>query len=452
MFIENKIVVVFLWIFSLITMSVKSTFAEGEWKVVHTLETGQSLNAIFFLDLQNGYAVGTEGIILKTDDGGDNWFLQTSGTDNNLSSVNFGSQTNGWVVGDNGTILQTEDGGDSWQAIESATSDHLHDVYFLDENRGWIVGGTSTVRFSMSSGFSNLRHSNVILTSNDGGTSWSQITNQGNKRILKSIHFADSLHGFAVGYGYYLNGPWDIVDRNIIIITNDGGVTWSSKYSEVNDHLYDLYAIDQNNIWIVGDNGILLNSTNGGEDWYQQSINASTSLSGIYFPSSSIGWIVGAGGLIYHTNDGGNSFTVQEIDIYNSLNSVYFIDEKNGWAVGSEEFLASGGVILKYTEDLNTSLSNIDSNHFPRDITLMQNFPNPFNPTTHIRFGLPEACYVKIELYNIVGQKICTLFEGYKNAGYHTIEFNGSNLAGGLYLYRMQSTNFNKVKKMLLAK
>jgi len=101
------------------------------------------------------------------------------------------------------------------------------------------------------------------------------------------------------------------------------------------------------------------------------------------------------------------------------------------------------------------SIVGIEENNLtsiPREFSLGQNYPNPFNPTTHIRFGLPKACYVKIELYNIIGQKIYTLFECNKNAGYHTIEFNGSNLASGLYFYKMQSSNFNKVKKMLLVK
>jgi hypothetical protein len=88
----------------------------------------------------------------------------------------------------------------------------------------------------------------------------------------------------------------------------------------------------------------------------------------------------------------------------------------------------------------------------PRTYMLFQNYPNPFNPATQIRFGLPKAEKVVIELFNIIGQKIETLYEGNKSAGYHTINFNGDRYASGVYVYRMRTEGFTKSMKMLLIK
>jgi hypothetical protein len=88
----------------------------------------------------------------------------------------------------------------------------------------------------------------------------------------------------------------------------------------------------------------------------------------------------------------------------------------------------------------------------PKEFVLMQNYPNPFNPVTNIRFGLPVASKVHIEVYNILGQRVITLLDERKPAGYHVVQFDASKFGSGLYLYRIKADNFNEVKKMFLIK
>ena len=88
----------------------------------------------------------------------------------------------------------------------------------------------------------------------------------------------------------------------------------------------------------------------------------------------------------------------------------------------------------------------------PTSYELYQNFPNPFNPTTIIKYDLPVASNVKINVYNLLGQKITTLQDNFKPAGKHTISFNASNLSSGMYFYIIESEGFRKVKRMVLAK
>ncbi len=86
------------------------------------------------------------------------------------------------------------------------------------------------------------------------------------------------------------------------------------------------------------------------------------------------------------------------------------------------------------------------------DFSLEQNFPNPFNPNTSIRFSLPETGNVKLTVYNLLGQEIATLVNGVKEAGTHTINYNAEELNSGIYIYRIESNGFNEVRKMTLIK
>jgi hypothetical protein len=98
-----------------------------------------------------------------------------------------------------------------------------------------------------------------------------------------------------------------------------------------------------------------------------------------------------------------------------------------------------------------TSIDDVVSN-IPVEYALFNNFPNPFNPTTNIRFALPESGFVSVEVYNVMGQRVATLVNSEMAAGSHTVTFNAANLASGTYIVRMQSGNFNAIQKMMLVK
>lgn len=79
-------------------------------------------------------------------------------------------------------------------------------------------------------------------------------------------------------------------------------------------------------------------------------------------------------------------------------------------------------------------------------------FPNPFNPSTHINYVLPEKGFVRIDIYNISGQRVARLQNGIQQAGKHTVKFNGTGLASGVYLYRLKLANKSITKKILMIK
>jgi hypothetical protein len=91
-------------------------------------------------------------------------------------------------------------------------------------------------------------------------------------------------------------------------------------------------------------------------------------------------------------------------------------------------------------------------NEIPKVFSLSQNYPNPFNPTTKIDFAIPKANMVKLVVYNVLGSEVATMVNENMQAGYHSITFNGLNLASGVYFYKITAGDFTAVKKMLLIK
>jgi hypothetical protein len=93
----------------------------------------------------------------------------------------------------------------------------------------------------------------------------------------------------------------------------------------------------------------------------------------------------------------------------------------------------------------------------PEIYNLADNYPNPFNPETTLKYQLPEAADVKLEVYNVVGQVVRTLVADHQNAGRYVVQWDASNdngqpLSSGIYFYHIQAGEFQKTKKMLLLK
>jgi hypothetical protein len=108
-------------------------------------------------------------------------------------------------------------------------------------------------------------------------------------------------------------------------------------------------------------------------------------------------------------------------------------------------FLA--GIII-----LNSVTSINDNQNKPLSYELYQNFPNPFNPTTKIKYSIARASYVKLKIYDIIGSEVAELVNEEKPIGSYEVWLDGSKLASGVYIYRLQAGSFINTKKMILLK
>jgi hypothetical protein len=96
--------------------------------------------------------------------------------------------------------------------------------------------------------------------------------------------------------------------------------------------------------------------------------------------------------------------------------------------------------------------TDVEDEVLPGSFTLHQNFPNPFNPTTTIRYDLGQATQVTLEVYDALGRRVATLVDGFVAAGEYTATFSAKDLASGLYLYRLTAGDQVTMKKMVLLK
>jgi hypothetical protein len=88
----------------------------------------------------------------------------------------------------------------------------------------------------------------------------------------------------------------------------------------------------------------------------------------------------------------------------------------------------------------------------PVEFSLSQNYPNPFNPETTLEFALPSASNVKLAIYNVQGQEIAVLTEGYHQAGYYNAVWNAEGFSSGIYFFRLDADDYSAIKKCLLLK
>jgi photosystem II stability/assembly factor-like uncharacterized protein len=329
------------------------------------------------------------------------WTAQTSGTSAGLSSVHFSSPTKGWAVGSSGVIIHTNDGGTTWSSQSSGvgSSTHLSDVHFVDGLTGFAVGTANTILKTTDginwSGVALGAPGTVNLTavwvdastvriagdmgiyaySSNWGSSWSPNT-------TGALNAADIEF---VG----LNG-WLVDQIGNILKTTNGGSSWSTQVSGFSAGLNSISFIDQNEGWIAGNSGLILHTTDGGANWNAQTTGITTTIHSIYFASSTHGWAT-SGGNVLSTTNGGTTWTIQTGVSTSNLLSIYFPSTTVGYAVGGN------GSVYKFTGsslDLEENTTNTVSI-----------YPNP--ATDFLTIDTKEAIET-IEIYSNLGQLVKT--------------------------------------------
>jgi beta-xylosidase len=131
----------------------------------------------------------------------------------------------------------------------------------------------------------------------------------------------------------------------------------------------------------------------------------------------------------------------------------------NKFCLFSYATIATGGFVdfdwFRISWSALTGVAPGEGLHFeniPNRFFLGQNYPNPFNPTTQIRYSVPQSSYIRLKVYNLLGQEVATLFEGIRRPGNYEATFDGNKLATGVYLYRLSANGFVKTRKSLLIK
>jgi len=165
------------------------------------------------------------------------------------------------------------------------------------------------------------------------------------------------------------------------------------------------------------------------------------------------------------------TFSVEVEDIDSTIEYEWYVDDVLQAEI-TEEFVYTfeivGDIEIKsvaFDEEyeietiwiVHVEAGSVSGDILPFKTALGKNFPNPFNPTTTINYSLIDAGRVRIEIFNIKGEKICTLVDGHKNVGFHSTVWNGKDengkaVSSGMYFFNMVTENFHKFRKMVLLK
>lgn len=418
-----------LFIFLVITLY---NISAQEWKKQNS-PTSEALYDVFFIDKMKGWAVGNNGVVLRTTDSGNPWIKQESGTKEMLRSVFFVDSLNGYSVGSNGRIIKSTDGGLSWKVISGGTNHLLSKVFFLNKDLGWIVGGASIT--------------GSILKTTNSGLTWEKMIDT-TAGTFRGVYFIDDKNGWVVGAGSF----FDNLEPHRILRTTDGGITWQNLSDRTRPGpLVDVYFFNSNCGWAAGyspsGRGILY-TNNGGLTWSDRRIQRGELAWSDYYRKLAVVdsnnlWVA-TEDTIYQSIDSGNNWKANSRESANFISSIYFVDKNNGWAVGVE------GSIWKYN-------GNIVGVHNEKIITTKNSYledcyPNPANPSTNIRFFISKESFVRLQIYDILGQKIATIVEEYKLPGTYTVTFDGSKLSSGVYFYSIIFDSYLKTKKLILIK
>ncbi len=170
---------------------------------------------------------------------------------------------------------------------------------------------------------------------------------------------------------------------------------------------------------------------------------------------------------------GNFSYKIKAVGFYQDSLNLKIISAPTGFSLSQDGFL-SGNISqpgnYTITVEAKDSLNNSEIQSFeikvdgiisvyqseeissPSSFELFQNYPNPFNPSTTISYQLAEDSFVSLKVYDILGKEIKTLVNESKSAGKYTFNFDASDLASGVYFYRLQADNYYNVKKLLLMK
>lgn len=409
---------------------------------------------IYFLNENIGWVSFYDRASYKTTDGGENWV--TSGNAGNQKY--FINQDTGWGTYEPLGIFKSTDGGNNWV---KKSSEGCRSLYFTDLFNGWAVGD-----------------SGAILKSSDEGENWyPQVS--GSSVELNSVNFFDSNIGMCVG------------NSGTALLTINGGNTWTSQNIGTTDKLNSVVFTNSSTIWVVGNNGTLLNSTDLGITWVSSDELTQNNLVSAFFINETTGWVGGSVGtilkyqvdvvpveLISFTAEVNNNNIELNWQTATEVNNTGFDIERSTsdekWvAIGFVNGYGNSVTPISYSYlDKNMiggskyryRLKQIDldgrfeySNEIEIDITpdnfsLFQNFPNPFNPSTTIRYQIANESKVEIRIYDMLGSEVLTLLNENKQAGTYEVQLNAENLSSGTYVYRITADGFVESKKMILMK
>jgi photosystem II stability/assembly factor-like uncharacterized protein len=409
----------------------------NQW-IQQTSGTTNNLTAIYFINENTGFCVGSGNTIIKTINSGNNWIQVISPVQVNFDYVKMFSQDN-VIIGslESNLIIKTTNGGLSFETIvvNIPSYENKLKIQFVSFQNGFFLTGSS------------------IYKTTNGGTNWSSVyTSVGNRDIA----FIDENNGFlCCRYTFPYPPPYG-TNYSEIRKTANSGLNWEVLVSiqELSFGIYRVFFVNSNTGFYNGFfTPSLARTVNGGYSWNAGSYGAGNykNYYNFSFSNTVTGWFIGD--QIIKTTNAGLNWNVMSTPFGSSFKGIHFIDTLNGWMV------SGGGLIIKTSTGGLSGINNITAG-IPSEFSLSQNYPNPFNPSTKIKFAIPlskrvsegRGVYTKLLVYDILGMEVAVLVNEQLRPGTYEVDWDASAFPSGVYFYSINSGSFKETKKMVLLK
>jgi photosystem II stability/assembly factor-like uncharacterized protein len=348
-----------------ILLYVQTSHAQSNWFWQQPLPTGNSLKDVKFVNHQTGYAVGDVGTIVKSTNGGSNWFTLNNPKKSQLWGIDFapGNASVLIAVGDSGLILRSSNAGESWSVIQFQAGVIYEDVDFVNSTTGYVVGSGGR-----------------IFKTTNAGANWYQQTSPTGANFL-CVNFFDENFGAIGGTTRLLlttnaGTTWVVqnitffplnqvtciaaIDTNTVIgvVNNTNGTMYKTTNRGANwliqslniptlnggvDAVRDIVFSGNRYGVIACDRGSLLRTTNSGDNWtrdssYVEYFQRSSSI-GIFWAADMIdtntAYVSGGGANVFRSTNSGQNWTILSGG-YFDLHGTHIINANTGWCVGEE--------------------------------------------------------------------------------------------------------------------
>lgn len=413
-----------------------SLYSQGSWNKL-TTPTSHNLKSIFFIDSLKGWIGGDSGVILHTIDGGNSWVFQQSNVTTSIHDLFFLDSLNGWGLtwhqnnfGPIGTtFLKTTNGGESWTTQQYPKEfTFFYSISFSNVLDGWVCG-----------------YPGSIMRTRDGGNNWDNVK-------FYNVQFSEfpifKVKFFNENFGIGCGGVIDIF--GVIWRTTDGGEFWDA-FPIGPEPINDFQIIDTNFVFAVGGDyeygTAVSHSTDFGLTWNYRTLDIFGIANSVAFRNSKEGWLNLKGERKFLvTIDSGRTWSEYITPDSVQPNKIIFVDSLHGFSV------CDSGYFLVYIPQKQTGVKLEDKKlNFTKDFD-WEIFPNPFNSITQIQFKIDNEGWVKIELYNIIGERIKIILNQLFNSGEHKIFVDSKDLTSGIYICKLNYNNKSILKKLVLIK
>jgi photosystem II stability/assembly factor-like uncharacterized protein len=347
------------FIYTLIALLIVMTNLQAQWEILNEGVKG-SLNAIDFINENVGWIGGSEGLLFKTQDGGQIWYPILLDKNWSINKIDFINDSLGWAIGNIADsaieiIIKTTDGGENWLLQKKVYNCHMNSLFAVNDSVVYVAGerliyktedgGSSWVYIApkneasyFSSYFLNSDTGivagsycdnqcySIIWKTYDGGHSWHELTLP-SVDSFQDLQFIDNMTGYFISCNYPEYSLYE---------TKDFGDSWRVKYRSTNPIISLTFINSQTAFAVMSDSTShhnILKSTNGGLTW-EMKFSISWSMNIIYFCSPRVGFLIGgyANGSLLRSVDSGDHWQTHFWSY--PLHDVCFIDKDTGFACG----------------------------------------------------------------------------------------------------------------------